>query len=119
MQMSALALQALAAPRRQEILRLTWDDFTPVGDIHRAMPGVTMGAVSLQLGHLLEAGLVERRAEGKQRLYRANRQALGPFRQMLEQMWSDALWRLKIVAEMEACRRGPRPAKRPSRKSRQ
>jgi DNA-binding transcriptional ArsR family regulator len=118
MQLDPAALQILASPRRQEILRLTWNDFVPVSDIHRAIPGVTMGAISLQLGQLLQAGLIERRAEGKQRLYRANRQALGPFRQMLEQMWSDALWRLKIVAEMEAARRGPRPAHRPSRKSR-
>jgi len=118
MQLHSAALQVLASPRRQEILRLAWKDFIPVGDIHRAMPGVTMGAISLQLGQLLEAGLVERRAEGKQRLYRANHAALGPFRQMLEHMWDDALWRLKIVAEMEAARRGPRPAKRTSRKGR-
>jgi DNA-binding transcriptional ArsR family regulator len=82
------------------------------------MPGVTIGAVSLQLRELLEAGLIERKAAGKQRLYRANHAALGPFRQMLEQMWDDALWRLRIVAEMEAARRGPRPATRTGRKRR-
>ena len=28
---------------------------------------------------------------------------------MLERMWGDALWRLKLAAELEATRRGPRP----------
>jgi hypothetical protein len=30
----------------------------------------------------------------------------------LERMWDDALWRLKLQAELEQSRRGPKPARR-------
>jgi DNA-binding transcriptional ArsR family regulator len=73
------------------------------------MPDVTFGAVSLQLRSLVEAGLVESRADGRHRLYRARREAFGPVGRMLEGMWSDALWRLKLQAELVETRRGPRP----------
>ena len=48
------------------------------GAIHQAMPDVTFGAVSLHLRALAEAGLVDVRVDGRQRLYRARREALGP-----------------------------------------
>jgi DNA-binding transcriptional ArsR family regulator len=101
-------LTAVASPRRREILRLVWRNELAAGDIHRAMPDVTFGAVSLQLRTLSAAGLVTVRAEGKHRLYAANRDVLRPFAKMLEQMWDDALWRLKLLAELEHTRRGPR-----------
>jgi len=100
-------LAALASPRRREILRLVWNGELEAGAIHRAMPDVTFGAVSLQLRELTKAGLVESRAEGRHRLYRARREALGPVGSMLEGMWSDALWRLKLQAELIESRRGP------------
>ena len=49
------AFGAIASPRRREILRLVWDRELAAGDIHRAMPDVTFGAVSLQLRALAEA----------------------------------------------------------------
>jgi DNA-binding transcriptional ArsR family regulator len=100
-------LAALASPRRREILRLVWEGELEAGAIHRAMPDVTFGAVSLQLRELSKAGLVESRAQGRHRLYRARREALGPVGRMLESMWSDALWRLKLQAELVETRRGP------------
>ena len=102
-------LRTLASPRRREILRLIWREEMAAGEIHRAMPDVTFGAVSLQLRVLVEAGLAESRAQGKQRLYRARQDALGPVGQMLESMWGDALWRLKLHAELLDTRRGPKP----------
>jgi DNA-binding transcriptional ArsR family regulator len=105
-------LSALASPRRQEILRLIWTEELSAGAIHRAMPDVTFGAVSLQLRSLTEAGLAESRADGRHRFYRARREALGPVTKMLEQMWDDALWRLKLAAELEHTRRGPRSRRR-------
>ena len=105
-------LAALASPRRQEILRLVWDRELSAGDIHRAMPDVTFGAVSLQLRSLQAAGLLDARAESRFRFYRARRDALGAVGDMLERMWSDALWRLKLAAELEQSRRGPRPRRR-------
>ena len=51
------------------------------------------------------------------------RTALGPLRRWLEQSWDDALYELKLQAELEASRRGPpatvrRPETRPARTSR-
>jgi DNA-binding transcriptional ArsR family regulator len=82
------------------------------GDIAAAMPDVTFGAVSLQLRALQEAGLVVCRADQKHRFYKANRDALGPVGKSLERMWDDALWRLKLAAQLEASRRGPAPRRK-------
>ena len=108
----AAVLDALASPRRREILRLVWQDEQTAGAIHRAMPDVTFGAVSLQLRALVDAGLLEVRAEQRNRFYRARREALGPTAAMLESMWDDALWKLKLAAELEQTRRGPKPDSR-------
>jgi DNA-binding transcriptional ArsR family regulator len=105
-------LAALASPRRREILRLVWNREVAAGDIHAAMPDVSFGAVSLQLRALSEAGLVDCRRAHRHRFYTARREALGPVGAALEHMWDDALWRLKLQAELEHTRRGPRPARR-------
>jgi DNA-binding transcriptional ArsR family regulator len=109
-------LAAIASPRRREILRLVWRNEMAAGDIHRAMPDVTFGAVSLQLRELSRAGLVRIRADGKHRLYQARRDTLAPVAKMLEQMWDDALWRLKLVVELDQSRRGPRARKHAKRR---
>lgn len=118
-------LSVLASPRRQEILRLVWDQERCAGDIHAAMPDVTFGAVSLQLKALADAGLVDVRVDGRYRYYRARPVALGPVARELERVWSDALWRLKLHAELRQSRRGPQPGRaraarggRPDRSSR-
>jgi DNA-binding transcriptional ArsR family regulator len=56
---------------------------------------------------LADAGLLQARVDGRRRYYRADRTRLGDVAQMLEDMWSDALWKLKLAAELEASRRGP------------
>jgi DNA-binding transcriptional ArsR family regulator len=113
--MQAATLSLISSTRRQEILRLVWAGERSAGDIRRAMPDVTFGAVSLQLRALSDAGLVHARADGRNRYYRANRQALAPVATLLERMWDDALWRLKLEAELEHSRRGPRPRRRTTR----
>ena len=105
-------LAAIASPRRREILRLVWESELTAGAIHRSMPDVTFGAVSLQLKALVEAGLLDARTESRNRFYRARREALGSAAEILERMWSDALWRLKLQAELDEARRGPRPRRR-------
>lgn len=110
-------LAAVASPRRREILRLVWDREVAAGEIHGAMPDVSFGAVSLQLRTLIDAGLVEVRREHRHRYYSARREALGPIGAALEHMWDDALWRLKLQAELEQTRRGPRPACRRRRET--
>jgi DNA-binding transcriptional ArsR family regulator len=115
---SHAVLQAIASPRRREILRLVWGHERSAGAIAEAMPDVTFGAVSLHLRALAAAGLVQIRPVDRHRYYRAKPEALGPVRQVLEQMWDDALWKLKLAAELEQTRRGPQPA-RPRRPSTQ
>jgi DNA-binding transcriptional ArsR family regulator len=105
----ASLLSAIASPRRREILRLLWSGERTAGDIHTALPDVTFGAISLQLRTLREAGLVDARYERRHRHYKVRKEALGPVRVILERMWDDSLWRLKLEAELEASRRGPRP----------
>jgi DNA-binding transcriptional ArsR family regulator len=107
-----LLFSAIASPRRREILRLVWRDELPAGAIAEAMPDVTFGAVSLQLRALIEAGAVRVRIDGRQRLYRADHTRLKHVASALERMWNDALWRLKLLAELEDTRRGPAPQPR-------
>jgi DNA-binding transcriptional ArsR family regulator len=109
--MTSATLAAIGSPRRREILRLVWNEEQPAGAIHRAMPDVTFGAVSLQLRELLKAGLVEARMERRNRFYRARRDVLGPVAAVLETMWDDRLWKLKLAAELEETRRGPKGSK--------
>lgn len=116
MDLGSAVLATLGSPRRREILRLVWNEERSAGDIHRAMPDVTFGAVSLHLRTLTETGLLDVRGDRQYRFYRARKEALGPLGQMLESMWDDALHRLKLAAELEESRRGPRSGRRRKKK---
>ena len=73
---------------------------------------MTFGAVSQHLRVLEDAHLVTGRRAGRRRYYAARKQAVGSLRRWLESMWDDALYELKLQAELEASRRGPRAAGR-------
>ena len=107
------AFEAVASPRRRQILRLLWGAERSAGEIAGAMPEVTFGAVSQHLKVLAEAGLVVRRGEGRSRYYRSNPAALAPLRDWLDAMWGDALERLKERAEREARPERKRRRRRP------
>ena len=94
------ALQVVAEPRRREILRLVWDRELAAGEIARRFD-VSFPAVSQHLGVLRDAGFVNIRRDGRTRLYRADRKALGPLRPMLEKMWTRSLDRLAELVEAE------------------
>lgn len=94
------ALQVVAEPRRRAILRLVWDRELAAGDI-AARFEVSFPAVSQHLAVLRDAGFVSVRRDGRARLYRADRQALGPLRPMLEKMWAEKLDRLVALIEEE------------------
>ena len=111
-------LGVVASPRRQAILQLIWRDERNAGAIHGAMPDVTFGAVSQHLRALADAGVVRVRRDGRRRYYRADRAALGPVGAVLDQLWTDALWRLKLAAELEHARRGPRPGRKRAARAR-
>ncbi len=112
-----LVLQALAAPRRVEILRLLRRCERSAGEIHRALGDVTFGAVSQHLGVLEQAGLVSARRDGRSRYYTTRNEGLQPLREWLDEMWADALGRLKEQAEAEE--RGERPERAPGEGRRQ
>jgi DNA-binding transcriptional ArsR family regulator len=97
-------LAVVAEPRRREILRLVWDRERSAGDIASRMD-VTFGAVSQHLARLRAAGCVQVRRDGRQRFYRADRDALGPIATMLEAFWGERLQRLAKLAESEERRR--------------
>jgi DNA-binding transcriptional ArsR family regulator len=91
-------LQVVAEPHRRRILGLIWDGELAAGEIAREFD-VSFGAVSQHLAVLRRAGFVDVRPDGNRRLYRANKQALGPLRAVLETMWSDTLGELARVIE--------------------
>jgi DNA-binding transcriptional ArsR family regulator len=91
-------LDAIASPRRREILRLVWDRELTAGQIASRFD-VSWPAVSQNLGVLRRAGLVIERREGTRRFYRAQTGALGPLEVALRQMWEQDLDRLKEAVE--------------------
>jgi DNA-binding transcriptional ArsR family regulator len=99
--MSEAVLKAIAEPRRQEILRLVWAQERPAGEI-AAQFDISRPAISKHLRVLREAGLVEERREGTQRLYRARPERLADARRVLESFWDDGLAAIKRSAEHEA-----------------
>lgn len=92
------ALQVVAEPRRRAILQLVWDRELPAGEIARQF-AVTAPAVSQHLAVLREWGFVSMRRDGRRRLYRADQQALGELRSVLEGMWTGKLDELARLAE--------------------
>lgn len=83
-------IQVIAEPHRRHILSLIWDEERTAGDI-AAEFAITFGAVSQHLGVLRESGFVKVRSVGNQRIYRADKEGLGPLRPMLEAMWAAKL----------------------------
>lgn len=97
-------VEAIAEPRRREILRLVRERELASGEI-AANFDVTRPAISQHLGVLKEAGLVAERRDGTRRLYRARPEALGDLRAFLEEFWTDRLDVLAREAEREERRR--------------
>jgi DNA-binding transcriptional ArsR family regulator len=92
---------ALAEPRRRAILSLVSQEPHAASDIARRFPEVTQQAVSLHLKVLAEAGLVEVRPTGRQRLYVLRPEGLQPVRDYLEELWPMRLQLLKQAVERE------------------
>lgn len=91
-------LQVIAEPTRRAILGLVWDEERTAGAIASNFE-VTFGAISQHLAKLRTAGLVTVRHEGRRRFYRADHTRLGPFRAMLEAMWTAKLDQLAAAVE--------------------
>ena len=91
-------LQVVAEPRRREIIRLIWDTEMSAGDIAGRFD-ITFGAVSQHLSLLRDARLVEVRRDGNKRIYRADKEAVEPFRPILERSWAGTLQKLADTIE--------------------
>jgi DNA-binding transcriptional ArsR family regulator len=102
-----VALKAIAEPRRQEILRLVWSQARPAGEIASHFE-VSRPAISKHLRVLREAGLVEERRRGTQRLYRARAEPLLEMRRFLESFWDEGLLAIKQAAEADSEEEGGR-----------
>jgi DNA-binding transcriptional ArsR family regulator len=103
--MMDVVLQAIAEPRRREILMLIRADELAAGEI-AAHFDVTRPAISQHLQVLTAAGLVSVRKDGTRRLYQARPEGLADLRAFLETFWDDRLLRLKQAAESEERRLG-------------
>src|SRR5436189_3146784 len=91
-------IQALAEPRRREILQLIREHELTAGEIASGFD-VSRPAISQHLGVLKEAGLVTERREGTRRFYRARPEGLNDVRAFLDEFWDDKLERLKREVE--------------------
>jgi DNA-binding transcriptional ArsR family regulator len=92
---------AIAEPRRRDILDYLASRERPVGDIVAAM-GLAQPSVSKHLRVLRDVGLVEVRRDGRQIFYRTNAQALRPLHEWtrrFERHWRSQLTRIKERAE--------------------
>jgi DNA-binding transcriptional ArsR family regulator len=98
---TADAFNAVAEPRRREILDLLSTGERPVNDLVQLL-GLAQPQVSKHLRVLREVGAVDVRDSGRQRLYRLNGHALKPIHdwvKMYERTWSDRFEALDDVLE--------------------
>lgn len=98
------AFNAVAEPRRREILSYLAEAERPVGDIVAAL-GLEQPSVSKHLRVLRDVGLVRMRCQGRQKLYRTNAEAIRPLHEWaatFERYWKHQLNRVKERAEAMA-----------------
>jgi DNA-binding transcriptional ArsR family regulator len=98
---TADAFNAVAEPRRRQILDVLVDGERPVNDLVRLL-GMAQPQVSKHLRVLRAVGAVEVRDQGRQRLYRLNGHALKPIHDWVrnyERSWSQRFERLDVVLE--------------------
>ena len=95
------AFNAVAEPRRREILVHLMHQERSVGDIVAVM-GLQQPSVSKHLRVLHKVGLVRVRRKGRHMLYRTNAEAIRPLHEWtktFERLWAHQLSRVKERAE--------------------
>jgi DNA-binding transcriptional ArsR family regulator len=95
------AFNAVAEPRRREILDYLAVEERPVGDIVVALK-LEQPSVSKHLRVLRDVGLVRVRRHGRHMLYRTNGDAIRPLHEWtktFERLWAHQLMRIKERAE--------------------
>ncbi|HEX6906923.1 MAG TPA: metalloregulator ArsR/SmtB family transcription factor [Terriglobales bacterium] len=95
------AFNAVAEPRRREILEFLAIQERPVGEIVAGL-GLEQPSVSKHLGVLRRVGLVRVRRYGRHKLYQTNAEAIQPLHEWtktFERLWAHQLTRIKERAE--------------------
>jgi DNA-binding transcriptional ArsR family regulator len=95
------AFNAVAEPRRRDILEYLAAEEHAVGDIADAL-GLGQPSVSKHLQVLRDVGLVYARRDGKRTLYRTNADGIRPLHEWagtFQRYWSHQLTRIKQRAE--------------------
>jgi DNA-binding transcriptional ArsR family regulator len=95
------AFNAVAEPRRRDILDYLAASERPVSDIVEAL-AIAQPSVSKHLRVLRDVGLVDMRRDGRQVFYRTNVQAIRPLHEwtrQFERYWRHQLTRIKERAE--------------------
>jgi DNA-binding transcriptional ArsR family regulator len=103
------AFNAVAEPRRREILSYLAGAERPVGEIVAAL-GLEQPSVSKHLRVLRDVGLVRMRCQGRQKLYRTNAAAIRPLHEWagtFERYWQHQLQSVKALAEAMARQGAP------------
>jgi DNA-binding transcriptional ArsR family regulator len=98
------AFNAVAEPRRREILSYLAAEERPVGQIVSALR-IDQPSVSKHLAVLRRVGLVRMRCEGRHKYYRTNAAAIRPLHEWtreFEKFWQHQLSRVKDRAEEKA-----------------
>ena len=98
------AFNAVAEPRRREILSYLAAEERSVGEIVATL-GIEQPSVSKHLKVLREVNLVEMRSDGRQRLYRTNAERMRPIHDwtsQFERFWQHQLDRVRQRAEEKA-----------------
>ncbi|MDQ1656730.1 MAG: hypothetical protein QOD41_1813 [Cryptosporangiaceae bacterium] len=98
---TADVFNAVAEPRRREILDALAAGELPVNDLVRRL-GLAQPQVSKHLRVLREVGAVDVRDEGRQRLYRLNGHALKPIHDWVknyERLWTERFALLDAVLD--------------------
>lgn len=98
---TADAFNAVAEPRRRQILDVLSAGERPVNDLVHVL-ALSQPLVSKHLRVLREVGLVDVRDEGRQRIYRLNGTKLKPIHDWVkafEQSWEERFARMDAVLE--------------------
>ena len=103
--------EAIAQPKRREILRLLAAGELSAGEVASRF-SVTQPAISQHLKALKEAGLVAERRDGTRRLYSVRPEGMADLNDFLAEVLPAGLERLKQAAEEEERSSGGRDATR-------
>jgi DNA-binding transcriptional ArsR family regulator len=89
---------ALGDPNRRAIVELIASRGRSVREIADALP-ISRPAVSRHLRLLKDAGLVVEEPRGTRRIYRLDAQGVDAVQRYLLQVWGDAAFRFRLMAE--------------------